>query len=89
MPTETTISMAPAADPNFPILPSGNNSALVVDSDPLTIDEVEFMQSIFWYWEEYSPYSRSQDTTGRIPDLNLEMLTSIRAKLASMKPATT
>lgn len=89
MSSNTILSTAPVADPDFPVIASTGNSPFAANPDPFTMDEVDYMESVLWYWEEYSPYSRDQDTTGRIPDIRLEMLTSIRSKLAGMKPATT
>jgi hypothetical protein len=55
-----------------------------------TADEIDFTQSVFWYWEENSPLARPFENTDPIKDgydPNLAMLTSVRTKLAALRPS--
>lgn len=94
MSTQPTLCIPPVADPNYPNPDAtlGLNTPELVDqlNGIFTSEEIDFMESVFWFWEENSPLARPFENTDPEKDgydPNLDMLTTIRAKLAALKPS--
>jgi hypothetical protein len=86
------LSVPPAANPNFPPQAVTAATPSVPNAGIFTVQEIEFMESVFWYWEENSPLARPFENTDPEADgydPNLQMLTTVRAKLAALKPTVT
>ena len=84
------LSVPPAANPNFPPQAVTAATPTVPNAGIFTVQEIEFMESVFWYWEENCPLAKPFENSdpnadGYDPALNL--LTDVRAKLAALKPA--
>lgn len=89
MSNNPTLAIPPVADPNFPPTLTNGGEPTVTVSNVFTEAELNFMQSVLWYWEENSPEARpfeSTDPQADGYDPNLQMLTSVRAKLAALVP---
>jgi hypothetical protein len=71
-----TLSTPPIADPNYP---ARKNPVTVVVADVFNADQLEWLQSVLWYYELYSP-------TARRDEEQIALLTSVRQVLASLKP---
>jgi hypothetical protein len=84
-----TLSTPTPADPNFPRPSIASTDPTVPDAGVFTAEEVEFMESVLLFWEQSSPLSRSYENTDPVADgydPNLAMLTTVRAKLAALRP---
>lgn len=88
-PPAATLSIPNPADPSFPAAPITATDPTVPDAGVFTAEEVEFMESILLFWEQTSPLSRPYENTDPVADgydPQLAMLTTVRAKLAALRP---
>lgn len=88
-----TILTPPAASPNYPPPAiSATDPVVQLTSETFTAEELQFMESVFWYWEENCPLAKpfeNSDPNDDGYDPALALLTDVRAKLAALKPAVT
>ena len=86
-----TILTPPAASPAYPPPAiAATDPVVTLTSETFTAEELQFMESVFWFWEETNPAARPFENTDPNADgydPALAMLTNVRAKLAALKPA--
>ena len=85
------IAVPPAASPAYPPPAiAATEPIIALTSETFTAAELQFMESVFFYWEENSPLAKpfeNSDPNADGYDPALALLIDVRAKLAALRPA--
>jgi hypothetical protein len=77
MSDQPVISIPPVADPIWPMKPA--TSSLVIPEGTFTEEDLNFLESTLWFYEENDPTARGSEQ-------NMERLVRVRALLAGFTP---